>query len=601
MQKKSKCLLSLLLGLCLAFTLSIGETAFAAEKIMPVQEIKAGMQGIGKTVIEGTKIVPFAVKVLGIVPGQGNKGDLILVRVGGAAIEKAGGIAQGMSGSPVYINGKLIGAIGYGWEMADHNLGLVTPIEDMLKVLALKNKEDVNKPLLVDGKMAGEKEKMLFQPLKTPLLVNGIEGRALERLKNKLKTYDIQVVKGAGQGQINLASDKLEPGSAMGVQMTRGYVESGAIGTVTYVDGNKILAFGHPFMNKGFINMPLTTAYIHQTIPSMLSSFKLGSTGKVVGAITQDRTAGIGGEIGSKTPMTLVRMHVTDKDLGKTERMYFEVIKDRDLTSALIISGLLGMLDSSLDRIGKGTAKVSWEIKGAGLPDGKVQRENMFFSPNDISAMSLLEIGEFLDMSVSNVYKDVDLKEMLVKVEIEEKDKTAYIQKAEAKQNEVKAGDTTEIAVTYLPYRSEPITSVVKVKIPADTPAGMLNLSVSSGVMPVLLGAKQESPDNNLELLQQTNLPFNSLEEMLDVFLDINKNNEIVIEQMAGDNEKATVVEAIKQQSKEGQLAAEERTDLTKISLQGKGEDDKKIKATLATDYVLQGIATVNLKVLPKK
>lgn len=586
-------------------------SALAGEKIMNVEQIKSGMQGIGKTVVEGTKIVSFPVKVLGVVPGHGGKGDLILIRVGGEIIQQTGGIAEGMSGSPVYIDGKLIGAIGYGWQMADHNIGLVTPIRDMLKVLDMqeKQKASLDGPVAIDGKLAGQKGTILLKPLATPLLVNGIQGRAFEQLKSKLAPFNLQVIQGAAQGNSSNQAGSLAPGSALGVQLMEGYVEAGAIGTVTYVDKGRILAFGHPFLNKGLVNFPLTTAYIHQTIPSLLAPFKLGSTGTVVGRITQDRTAGIAGEIGKKTPLTLVRMIVTDKDLGRTERMYFNVIKDRDLAGALTTSGLLSMLDSSLDRLGKGSAKVSFEFKGVGLPNNSFQRENVFYSPTDISAMSLTEVAEALDMVTNNTYKNVDLQELVVRVEVEEKEKVAYLQKAVAKTPKVSPGQRAEIEVTYIPFRGQPVVSVVKVKIPEDMPKGMLNLAVTGGSLPLyaLGGAGQaEGAENNpgAALAAALTPPFNSLEEMLDNFLKQNKNNEIVVEEMPGlekvDNAARTSAKG-PEQGKALELSNEnqERPELNKVNLLSK-EEPSKIKTVFATPYVLSGYCPVTLEVVEK-
>lgn len=603
MQKKSVsflCLLSVLIGLLF----SVAKPALAGESIMPLQDIKPGMQGIAKTVIQGSKIVTFDVKVIDIVPGHGGKGDLILVRVGGPVIEKTGGIAQGMSGSPVYIKGKLIGAIGYGFEFADHNLGLVTPIGDMLKVLDMQDKQKkiIQKPIEVDGKKVN--------PLKTPLFVNGLRGRALEHLKEKLAPFNLEVKQGTGQGKVDTKDQQLLPGSALGVQLMDGYVEAGAIGTVTYVDQGKLLAFGHPFLNKGLVDLPLTTAYIHQTIPSIASPFKLGSCGQVVGRITQDRTAAIGGEIGVYSPTILVRMEITDKDLGKTQRTYCRVIKDRDLAGPLIISGLLGMLDNSLDRIGKGTAKISFQFKGKGLPDDSLERENMFFSPNDISAMSLTELVEGLDIVMNNVYNEVDVQELVVKVEVEEKEKTAYIQKAEAKKVEVYPGDTAEIQVTYVPFRAKAITSTIKVKIPSDIPPGILNLGVAGGnVLSYLFQANSSSgqgeQDNGAELMQQMNPPFNSLQEMIDDYLSADKNNEIVVGEMFNQAKLGSSLKSNLSDSKKKKTvflsSGDSRADLAKISPLSKGEEDTKIKAVLSTPYVVQGYYPIMLKVLDKK
>jgi len=621
----------------LAGVLAGGNLATANElqkNIMTVDMIKPGMEGIGKTVIEGTKIVPFQVKVMGVVKGHGGKGDLILVRVGGKPIEEAGGIAQGMSGSPVYVNGKLIGAIGYGWELADHKLGLVTPIADMLKILQIQERQKtiLDKPIQIGEKqvqnilvsnqpasieqvkLALEQGTILMTPVKTPLLVSGIQGRAFQQLQDKLKSFNLEVMAGGGSASIPQQEISLQPGSALGVQLVRGHVEVGAIGTITYVQDKNILAFGHPFLNKGLVNLPLTTAYIHKTVPSIVAPFKLGSPMKMVGRITQDRSVGIAGEIGKYPPLTLVRIEIKDKDLGKTERSYFEVIKDSTLATTLTTSALLSTIDSSIDRIGKGNAKVSFYIQGLGLPKEGVKRENMFYSPNDVAAVSLVEIIEGLDMILNNEYKAVDLTEIKVEIEVGSQEKTARIEKAEAKTKQVRPGDTAEIAVTYKPFRGQSVTTTVKVKIPKDTPKGSLNLNVRGGSIPLYLApnANQEEQENgqgNQQAFGMIPSPFNSLEEMLTEFVKRDKNNEIIIDEAPkldikqNSDRGESMNNKNKAKLKELAGETEPRKELPKANLVlGEGDkEEPKIKAALATDYVLEGFTMVNLEVVEKK
>lgn len=640
MQTKPRKVQSLLAVLMVIGLLLLAGTAvFAGEapaQIMTVDMIKPGMEGIGKTVIQGTEIVPFQVKIMGVVKGHGGKGDLILVRVGGKPIEETGGIAQGMSGSPVYINGKLIGAIGYGWELADHKLGLVTPIADMLKILKIQEKQRtiLDKPIQIEDKKikqvfildrpassqeiktAFQQGTVLMTPVKTPLLVSGIQGRAFKQLQEKLRPLNLEVMTGGGVATSQKANAELKPGSALGVQMVRGNVEIGAIGTVTYVENNNLLAFGHPFLNKGLVNLPLTTAYIHKTVPSIVAPFKLGSPLKMVGRITQDRSVGIAGELGKYPPLTLVRIEITDKDLGKTEWSYFEVIKDSTLATTLTTSALLSNIDSSIDRIGKGSAKVFFQLKGVGLPKEGIKRENMFYSPNDVAAVALLEIIEGLDLIANNVYKNVDLTELKVKIEIEDKERTARIEKAEAKTTKVQPGDTAEIEVTYKPFRGQAVTSIVKVKIPQDTPSGNLNLNVRGGSIPLYLAAPApqgqtgQEGEVNQQYLGLMPSPFNSLEELLADFLKRDKNNQIIIDEApkldpksAGNlsvGSKANNKGKNKLQSLSGETDGRKELPKVNLVMEETEKEEPKIKATFDTDYVLEGFATVSLEVVKK-
>jgi hypothetical protein len=299
-----------LLVLLLAFPAGI---AAAAPETMPLEEIRAGMQGVAKTVVSGTKIEEFGVEVLGIMKNKGPSGDLILVRTYGDLIDRTGGIAQGMSGSPVYIDGKLIGAIAYGWTFTDHKVGMVTPIGDMLKLWELPApkpripEEEIKLDELPgeeqpeDKKPEDKKPENTTPEVKTPegsaeratpLMAAGFGERALALLTEKLRPFKLTPY-AVGDAPAEETYGPLEPGSAVGVQLVRGDVSLGAMGTVTYVEGNKVLAFGHPFLKKGATGYFLTNAYVFTTVKGMENSFKVGAVGPALGIIDQDRGAGV--------------------------------------------------------------------------------------------------------------------------------------------------------------------------------------------------------------------------------------------------------------------------------------------------------------------
>lgn len=557
-------------------------TAQAADPIMPLSEVKPGMKGIAKTVIHGEEITTFDVEILDILPGNKEKNELILIKVSGPVIEKTGGIASGMSGSPVYINGRIIGAIGYGFELSDHRIGMVTPIEYMLKVGRLADK-------------ITPAANNRIKPLAAPLLVNGLSSRALADLAERLEPLNLKVMQGSGSGSAT-TKGKLQPGSAVGVQLAKGYIEAGAVGTVSYVDGNNILAFGHSFLNKGSIDFPLSTAYVHQVISNLASPFKLASNGQTVGRMLQDRTAGVAGRLKEEAPLTLVRLQVTDHDMGKTARTYFEVVKDQDLAVPLITSGLLGLMDNSLDRRGKGTSKVSFSFKGSNLDKGLVTRENMFYSDSDIAAVSLLEASEVLNMIVNNVYQEADLEEITLKVDVEERRRTATVQKAEAKQKTVKPGEKLDIEVTYVPYRDKELVKIMSVDIPKDMPEGELNLNVYGGNLPPVEIAKVDL--SNAAMITPAPLPYNNLGEMLTDFLQTDKNNEIIIEEMRPAAKADEVKTERKEEAGKKMALGELRDDTAKLILPVKGvESGNKIKSTWASHYIMEGYANVSVTV----
>ena len=248
-----------LAAVCCAMSL----TAFAQD-FMNVSEVREGMTGYAKTVVHGNTIETFPVEILGVMKNSGPSGDLILAKFSGPLIEETGGIAQGMSGSPVYIDGKLVGAIAYGWSFTNSRVGMITPIGDMLKLWNVPTKEEI-RPF-------NARESSLI-PIATPLMVSGFDGVSTEWMTSKLPQYNFMPVNTASAAA-DEAPAPLEAGSSVAASLVNGDMKMGAIGTVTYVDGDNIVAFGHPFLKKGSMNYFMHNAYIF-TIVMFFSSLCL--------------------------------------------------------------------------------------------------------------------------------------------------------------------------------------------------------------------------------------------------------------------------------------------------------------------------------------
>jgi hypothetical protein len=503
----------LVLSLCLGFVAPVS----AQQQLMAVEEIKPGMTGIGKTVIQGTSIENFDVEVLSILKQKGSTGDKILVRVSGDVIDKTGGIASGMSGSPVYIEGKLIGAIAYGWAMTDRRIGMVTPIYEMLKIGATS---------AADGENELPANETKAQVLSTPLMVSGLGERALEKLKEQLKPFNLTPVITGAAGEAANTKTELEPGSAMGVQLMRGDIDMTAVGTVTYRDGDKILGFGHPFLKRGNVGYFLTTAYIHQTIPSLDTSFKLGTALDLAGTISQDRGNGIFGKTGSYPHNIPLRVHVKDLDTGRENELFVQVIQDEQISASLVTTAALQAIEQTLDRTGLGTSWVKMEILGRNLPGDKIVRENMFFHPADIGAGSLGEMLEGLAIILNNPFQPVEIIDVKLDVAVEQEVRIAKIEQAQAKITTGKPGDTVPICVTLKPFRGEAIQETINFTIPAHQAPGPLTLSVRGGgsLSPLQKLLAQLGTQET-----QTEKPKN-LQDYLQEFLRRDRNNELVAE-----------------------------------------------------------------------
>lgn len=498
----------------------------AAPDFMPVSEVKTGMQGIAKTVVAGTKIEEFGVEVLGVMKNKGPAGDLILVRTYGDVIDRTGGIAQGMSGSPVYIDGRLVGAIAYGWSLTDHRIGMVTPIADMLKIWELNPAEVA----AVEENLASEG----MQPVATPVMAAGFGDAAMAMLKDKLAPMNMVPYAVGGAGA-DVEYGTIEPGSTVGVDLVRGDVSLGALGTVTYTEGDKVLAFGHPFMKKGASGYFMSNAYVFTTVKSLDNSFKVGATGELVGTINQDRSAGIGGVLAKYPSIIPVRIQVHDNSINRSQDAAVQVVNDEQLAPVLAATTVFNVIDKTMDRIGPGSARISFVISGRDLPGGEIKRENMFYSPANIGELAIGEFLEAMAIIAGNQFNPVDIMDIKVNVGIDQERRTAAIMEASADTATAKPGDTINITVKLKPYRGEPITRVVAYTIPKDQANGPLTMEVRGGGMVPLAQLLLNKQGLGEELFKLERNKQQSFSDVLKEFTTRDRNNDIVVEIMAGD------------------------------------------------------------------
>lgn len=542
--------------------------AFSQSLFMPVSEIKPGMKGTGKTVFHGTQIENFQVDIIDIVKGEGGINYFILANLSGDKIEEAGGISAGMSGSPVYIDDRLIGAVSYTWEMSDHNLCLITPIQEMLGMLSLphKNNQAVLQECIIDNSLSftGEKtnkiivrnfvknnsfqelagrEEIIFYPIVSPVIISGIKGRSLDRLSSSLKEINLKpVLDDYSIEKIDLQdvgekpSNIIEAGSAIGIQLTRGDVNITSIGTVTYREGDKILALGHPFLKKGEVSFLLSAVYVSHSFPNIVMPFKLGSPLNLLGKVVQDRETGILAIMNFYPRIIPLKIQVTDINSGLSCQMGVQMIDDYDLLEPLVSNITMQAIDNALDRIGAGTAQIDIEIKGK-KEGQELFRENMYYSPDDIAVQAITEIPEIIDLVVNNYFEMVNLTEININIKIDNKKKIGRVEEAVLEDSSIKPGDYLEAKIKIRPFRGELIEKVLTVQIPSDTPPGEALLMVRGGGE---LNNQQE------ELVNNSKQDYKSLEEILKAIADRPRGNQIIGEAIIYSNEGATGEETYK-------------------------------------------------------
>lgn len=490
-----------------------------AMEFMPVSQVRTGMTGHADTVIEGNTISQFNVKVLGVMKDRGPSGDLILAQVSGPVIDQTGGIVHGMSGSPVYIDGKLVGAIAYGWGFADARIGMITPIEQMVKLWNIPYQKEVTNPW---------KDQQLI-PLGTPLMAYGFDKASLDYMKSKMTEYNYVPYETAAASGDDV-KQPLKAGGSVAALLVDGDLKLGAIGTVTYVDKDKMVAFGHPFLKRGSVGYFMHNAYIFTVVKSVDSGFKVGSMGAEVGTVTEDRGAGIAGIEGQYNAGIPVKFIIRDEDTGKIRNSYVKVIDANEMTPTLVATSFYSFLNKTLDRTGEGTSTVDLTITPRNQDIPVFKRINMFHSNEDIAQDSVDETYKILDSLMNNRFRPYDISSMQIEANVMKQSKVAMIADAQAGPLVVAPGDTIYVDVVLEPYRDKPVTKEIFYTVPKDQPLGKATLEVrGGGVIPLpYLFAKQKYhlTDEIIHRLQV----YKDFNDYYKYLRDDDTNNEIVVQ-----------------------------------------------------------------------
>ena len=592
-----KIIFILLIIFSIGVNLTYGQSLF-----MPVSEIKPGMKGIGKTVFHGTQIETFQVDIIDLVKGEGGINHFILANLSGDKIEEGGGISAGMSGSPVYINDRLIGAVSSAWEMSEHNICLITPIHKMLEIFKFPydnyqttaQEYKINNSLCFAGENASkiivkntmennsfpelaDREEIIFYPVVSPIIINGIKGRTLERLSSSLKKFNLMPIQGIGFNENNninfqevgeRPSNKIEAGSAIGIQLTRGDVNITSIGTVTYREGDKALALGHPFLKKGEVSFLLSAVYIYHSLPNMVMPFKLGVPLNLVGKIVQDREAGILAILNSYPRIIPLKIQVTNINTELSYQTGVQIINDYDLLEPLVSNITVQAIDNALDRIGVGTAQVEIEIKGE-REGQELLRKNMYYSSDDIAIQAITEIPEIIDLIVNNYFEMVNLTEINIDIKIDSKKKIGKIEEIVLEDSSIKPGDCLEAKIKIRAFRGDFIEKTMTIQIPSDTPPGEALLMVNGG---------GELDNQKEEFVNSGKKDYKSLEEVFKDISDRPRGNQIIGEVIIYSNELP-----YEENISDGDLRKKEEEDL--------------IISKIETDMVIEGYLEVTFNI----
>lgn len=573
------------------------------DEFMAVDKLKPGMKGIGKTVFSGTRIEEFQVEILAVLKNVRPKGDLILARVSGGPLDETGVIA-GMSGSPVYIDGKLIGAVAYSWPFAKEPIAGITPISEMLEVFEKEETGDSGTTLLRFNSLDGLDSVRSFSdlsisgdlvddhpylkdyqgfaliPIRTPVTLSGFDSRVIELMSPMFSKLGLIPVQG-GSGSEAMDPTDFVPGAAIGVQLVRGDATISGIGTLTYRKGDRVIAFGHPLFFAGSIDLPMTGAYVHSIMPSQVCSFRFASSIKLLGKIGQDRRAGISGTIGSLPELIPLHIRLRTDGERNSEDYQFEII-DHKLFSPLFVGWtVLNTVLSSGKARGDCALKLRMDISLGG--QSTISKEDLFSGPSvPVSAADAVSRPIFLLMS--NEFEEVDIEDISLTIFIEERRRTTRIEGVRINKERVRPGESLELKVFVKPYHEDGVTERIELKIPEDTPEGRVQIRV---------GDASSAQAWKMERLPLTHRPRN-LSQLIDILEKEESNNDIIVEvflarrgAMVKGEELPSLPPSILSVMRSSKQTGE--GDLT--------EGTVLLKRKLSTDYVVSGSEVLPLEV----
>ncbi len=463
----------------------------AHTQIMPLDEVRPGMKGVGYTVFQGTKPESMGVEVLGILRNlNGPRSSLILVRLFGEKAEYTGVVA-GMSGSPVYINGRLLGAIAYRiGSFTKEPIAGVTPIAEMLEI----NEFDKSvPPPLVTGAGRGATEKtsspgsednsefqnyaQYLRPIEAPFVFTGFNESAVKQFAGKFSAVGIVPVMGVGASSSELQPEPVVPGSAVSAILVRGDMDVAATCTVTYMDNDHLLACGHPLLQYGQVEMPMTKATVVATLASPLNSFKIINTTEPFGAFVQDRHAGILARFDRQPKMVPVTL--TIHGAGASREYHYEVLNNPRLTPLMMMATVFNALQGMNQYGEETTYRMSGRIQVNGYPD--VRLTNMF-SPleNQPTALTVaLMMGEHFSRIFDNPFEMPNIQGLSLEFDLERERHSAVLESARTDVTEARPGDEITVEAVLRPYRGERVVQKIKVRIPTSVPKGTLRILVS--------------------------------------------------------------------------------------------------------------------------
>jgi hypothetical protein len=486
-----------------------------------VDEIRTGMKGYGRTVMKGTKVETFDALVLGVLKNTSPGRDMVLCRLSGLNLEKTGVIA-GMSGSPVYIDGKLLGAVAYAWPFGKEPIAGVTPFSQMHGYVAAFEQRDrldqakparvgLKAPVQVEGRsfdtvtvsedfddaQPAAADGLWMMPLRTPLAASGFTAHSLSLLRSRCRSAGLVPMQGGAASARVAEQEKntpLEPGGPLAVAMITGDFDLSGIGTVTHIEGNRVYGWGHPYFGSGSCEYPLMTGYIHTIYPRQSVSFKMGSPLRTVGVINADVSTCIAGWLDRKPDLIPLRMTVSCGADEAAKVFNCQVVRQRSLLPTLVYTALTNSVDMEGELPEELTADLECRIEVEGHEPVVIKDlySGSGYSGGRAPQNLYNQIAHVISLLAYNSYKPIRINRVECATKIRTGRRTADIEAVELDSEAYSPGDTLRATVFLHPYKGPRQRVPLNLKLPVDLPEGTYTATVCDD----LSNARSELRDN---------------------------------------------------------------------------------------------------------
>jgi hypothetical protein len=532
-----------------------------AAEVLPVSEVRPGMKGIGRTVFEDNKLEEFQVTIIGVLENIGPKQSMILARLDGGPLANTGVIA-GMSGSPVYIDGKLVGAVAYGFPFSKETIAGITPIGEMIETTRVDTPRSaatkflpvrprgasalhfpidrqsliasLTRPALPSIVPHGAAAAALptglsgaaLAPLPVPMVFSGVDGAAFDWARGVFSRLGFAPVAGSGRAKAPAApsapaaaksAPPLVPGGALGVSLVEGDMDISVTGTVTEVQGDRVYAFGHPFYNLGPTQFPMRAAYVYSVFPSLYESWKISvPVGPVVGTLEQDRASAVAGRLGAPPRMIPISVKVATAR-GQDHEYSFRMVDDELFSPILAYVSLLSVLESSERALGSSTINVQGEVTLDN--DSTVEVEDMFVDEQPAQQASAL-LAAPIAYLMSNDFEPVKIQKLDVSVTAYETTQSAVLERAWVERTgPLRPGSNVSVNVLFRSYRGDMLSETVPLAIPKNARPGTYTLLLADA--PTLTTIEQQE-------MKQSFIP-KDLDQLIRAINGLRRNNHLYL------------------------------------------------------------------------